>query len=314
MNRSVVLAIGLIWLGAAGAAFGAEAPPPCGKPLPAVVATVDGDQIPRSAVWLRLTHAGLDACRQALDEAVRAALVRRQAEAYRLQMPPAGVRAAIEKFRARFASDDALASFLTEREATEADLERMVEDRVLLQAIDERQIMSWVFSEALQEEYFEQHRADLVKDRVKVRHIQVGTRQEAERILAEMRTKDRTFADFAGYHSLDAATKDHGGDLGWIERGAMPKEFDDAAFAAEPGGISRPIQTERGWHLIRVEDRKPATDQTIDDHRARVIRLLQEDEWGSAREAWWTELREQAHIVIAPELASGASHELVHAE
>ena len=316
MSRLGMLwASGLIWAGAAGAAFGAEAPPPCGKPLPAVVATVEGDQIPRSAVLVRLKTPGLDSCRQALDEAIRAALVRWEAEAYQLEVTPGEVRGAVDEFRKGFSSDDAMARFLVERAAGEADLERMVEDRVLLKAIDERQIRSWVFAESLQEEYFAQHRAELAKDRVKVRHLVVGTRQEAERIRGEMRTRDRTFADFAGYHSLDAKTKEQGGDLGWIERGVMPKAFDDAAFAAEPGVVGSPVQTPAGWHLIKAEDRKLAADQTLDDHRDRVIRLLQEEEWGLQREEWWSELRGQAHIWIAPELALPTdSAEVVHAE
>ncbi len=308
----MLCATGLIWAGAAGAAFGAEAPPPCGKPLPAVVATVEEDQIPRSALLVRLKTQGLDACRQALDEAIRAALVRREAEAYRLGVTPAEVRIAVDEFRKGFASDEALTRFLAEREAGEADVERMIEDRVLLKAIDERQINSWVFADSLQEDYFSQHRADLAKDRVKAAHILVPTRQEAERIVGEMKTKDRTFADFAGYYSVDAKTRDRGGDLGWIERGTMPKPFDDAAFAAEVGVVGPPVQSSLGWHLIKVEDRKRGADQTLDDHRARVIRLLREEEWGLQRDEWWSELRGQAHIRIAPELAPAAG--VVHAE
>jgi len=305
MSRpGMLLATGLIWAGATGATLGAEAPPLCGKPLPAVVATVEAEQIPRSAVLVRLKTPDLNSCRQALDEAIRAALVRREAEAYRLRVTSAEVRIAADEFRKGFASDEALERFLAEREAGEADLERMIEDRVVLKAIDERQINAWVFADSLQEDYFSRHRAELAKNRVKVAHILVPTRQEAERIVGEMKTKDRTFADFAGYYSVDAKTREQGGDLGWIERGTMPKPFDDAAFAAEVGVVAPPVQSSLGWHLIKVEDRKRGADQTLDDHRARVIRLLQEEEWGLQRDEWWSELRGQAHVWVTPELVA----------
>ncbi len=311
MSRLAIIAGGLIWWASIGLALAGEGAPHCTKPLPAVVATVDGEQITRAAVRLRLKSSGLEACRRALDEAIDAVLVRQRAEDYRLRVTPSAVRETVEKFRSEFSEAD-LAKFLAERDASEADLERMIEDGVFVKTIEERQIRSWVFADDLQEEYFARHRTELVKDRAKVRHILVQTRQEAERIRRDLAIRDRTLADLAGDYSLDANTREQGGDLGWIERGPMTPAFDDMVFSSELGIVSAPVQTPLGWHLIKVEDRKLAADQTIEDHRARVIRLLQEEEWRSQRESWWSELRSPARVWIAPELVPAA--EVVHAE
>lgn len=312
MNRfGSLIVVGMIWSASIVPTWGTEISPLCG-PLPAVVATVDGDPIAKSAVLLRLNTTNAGSCRQALDEAVRSALVRRHAETYRLELDASAVRRAVDEFRKDFPSDEKFSEFLAERNASEADLDWLIEDRQWLRMVEERQIRSWVFADDLQEEYFAQHRSELAKDRAKVRHILVKTREEAERIRREMATRDRTLADLAGTYSLDEKTRDQGGDLGWIERGAMPPSFDKAVYSLGFGTVSAPVQTPLGWHLIRVEDRKPAADQTLEDHRPRVIRLLQEEEWSLQRESWWDDLRHQVKVWIAPELAGDA--EMVHAE
>lgn len=312
MKRTLILfSIVAVWATLSVAALAAETPP-CGRPLPAVVGTVNGEQIARAAVLLRLKTPGLESCRLAIDEALRALLVRQHAEAYRLRVSASEVSAAMQDFRDSFAAEDELSRFLAERDASKADLERMIEDRIFLKAIDERQVRSWVFSDELQEEYFAQHRSELAKDRAKVRHVLVATREDAERIRRELMTRDRTLADLAGAYSLDEQTKDQGGDLGWIERGVMPPAFDQAVYSLGFGVVSAPVQTPLGWHLIQVEDRKLAADQTLEDHRTRVIRLLQEEEWALQRDSWWNDVRHDAKIWITPELASDA--EMVHAE
>jgi hypothetical protein len=134
----------------------------------------------------------------------------------------------------------------------------------------------------------------------------------AEGILRDLASRDRTLADLAADHSLDEKTRNQGGDLGWIERGVMPPSFDQAVYLSGFGAVSAPVQTPLGWHLIQVVDRKLAADQTLEDHRPRVIRLLQEEEWALQRESWWDDLWHQSKIWITPELASDA--EMVHAE
>ena len=66
-------------------------------------------------------------------------------------------------------------------------------------------------------------------------------------------THGKAFEDVAKAVSICPSGK-RGGDLGWFGRGQMIKEFETAAFAMQKGQISRPVKTQFGWHVIRVND------------------------------------------------------------
>jgi peptidyl-prolyl cis-trans isomerase C len=86
-------------------------------------------------------------------------------------------------------------------------------------------------------------------------------RTQAEEILKRARTGE-DFAKLAGEFTTEPGGKDRGGDLGWFGRGQMIKPFEDAAFGMQPGQISDVVETDFGFHIIKVEERgmKPGAD------------------------------------------------------
>ncbi len=88
--------------------------------------------------------------------------------------------------------------------------------------------------------------------KVKARHILVKTEDIALEALYEVQ-HGKDFGEVAKARSTCPSGKS-GGDLGWFGRGQMVKEFETAAFALRPGEISRPIKTQFGWHIIKVEE------------------------------------------------------------
>jgi peptidyl-prolyl cis-trans isomerase D len=81
---------------------------------------------------------------------------------------------------------------------------------------------------------------------------------KAEEIAARVRKNPASFAEVAKKESQDPGSGAQGGDLGFFRRGAMVKSFEDAAFAAKPKDIVGPVQSPFGYHVIRVEEIKPA--------------------------------------------------------
>ena len=85
-------------------------------------------------------------------------------------------------------------------------------------------------------------------DQVRASHILVKTQEEAQNIINEIKSFD-DFTRLAKEHSLCPSGK-NGGDLGFFRRGQMVKPFEDGVLALEVGGVSEPIQTQFGYHLI----------------------------------------------------------------
>ena len=90
-------------------------------------------------------------------------------------------------------------------------------------------------------------------EEIRASHILVKTKDEADKLYDEiMAGKD--FADAAAEVSL-CPSGQAGGDLGYFGKGMMVKSFEDAAFALEKGELSKPVETQFGWHLILLTDK-----------------------------------------------------------
>ena len=88
--------------------------------------------------------------------------------------------------------------------------------------------------------------------KVNASHILVRTETEALACITYLR-QGRTFEDLAKEKSICPSGK-KGGSLGWFGRGQMVKEFENAAFSLKKGEISKPVKTQFGWHIIKVND------------------------------------------------------------
>ncbi|CAN7312647.1 SurA N-terminal domain-containing protein [Variovorax paradoxus] len=93
---------------------------------------------------------------------------------------------------------------------------------------------------------------------------------KAEQLLAEVKKAPATFADVARKNSQDPGSAEKGGDLDFVTRGAMVKPFEDALFVLKKGDISDVVETEFGYHIIRLADIKPAVVPPFEQVRATI--------------------------------------------
>jgi parvulin-like peptidyl-prolyl isomerase len=116
-------------------------------------------------------------------------------------------------------------------------------------------------------------------EQVHARHIVVESEEEGEGILAALE-EGVDFVTLARQHSVDVATKDNGGDLGWFPRGLVAPELESAAFALQPGQVSDPIPLGEGYHIVQVVEREAARplspEMQIDLQRATFEQWLEE--------------------------------------
>jgi peptidyl-prolyl cis-trans isomerase C len=83
----------------------------------------------------------------------------------------------------------------------------------------------------------------------------------------------RKFAELAAHYSDDGAAQ-QGGDLGWVDKGSLDPQFEEAAFALPVGRLSGIVETKYGYHLIFVEDKKPAGLQSYDEVKDEIREFL----------------------------------------
>lgn len=142
----------------------------------------------------------------------------------------------------------------------DADVQKAIEqakEQVLVQAFLSKELKNFVTDAAVKSRY-DKLVADMPKDEmeVKARHVLVKDESTAKKIIEDLK-KGADFLKIAREQSIDKASAQEGGDVGYFRKGDMVKEFADAAFALVPGKITEtPVKTQFGWHVIKVDDKR----------------------------------------------------------
>ena len=212
---------------------------------PAQLAAFKGEAAKGMAQGVLVAHDVDKRHLRATDTAVRDALDRFIAQRY----PQGG--------RTQFAQ--ALGTYRVAEADVLAEFRRLLETRSLFQALT----ADVKVSEDQISKAFAQRKDQLaVPERRHLRHLVVQTEDEAKKALARINGPE-TFEAVAKDVSLDASTKDQGGDLGTVSRAQLDPAFGAAAFAAAKGSTFGPVMTKNGWHVGLVEDVLPGHPATL---------------------------------------------------
>jgi peptidyl-prolyl cis-trans isomerase D len=167
-------------------------------------------------------------------------------------------------------------------------------------------------SDAQVESYYNSHKDQYrTPERVQARHILIKTTGKTKEEIAQLKAKaddllkqikgGADFAKLAQTNSEDPGSASKGGDLGWIVRGQMVKNFEDTVFSLKPKEISGVITTEYGFHIIQVMDREPARLRSVDEVKLEIVGTLRNQSVFDLMQS----LADQAHteLVKAPQNA-----------
>lgn len=159
-----------------------------------------------------------------------------------------------------------------------------IKDRELHNAFFRKHVVDAITNEEVKARY-DKEVADLPKEEeVSVRHILVATEDEAKAVIAEL-DAGKDFAEVAKAKSTDS-NKDAGGDLGWFGKGRMVPEFEAAAFGLEKGAYTKtPVQTQFGFHVIKLEDKRIAPPPAFEVVEQQVRQLVMRDKYVAVIEA-----------------------------
>lgn len=169
----------------------------------------------------------------------------------------------------------------------------LLTESVLNQAYVTDRIRQQVTDARLHEEYQKAVALEPKREEVRARHILVKTKEEAAAVIAELKAGG-DFAEIAKKKSSDPSGR-AGGDLGFFTREQMVPTFSEAAFKLKPGEYTtEPVQSQFGWHVIRVEERRVAGARKYEDMVDDLRQTLSE----KAYEGIVGDLRTKAKVVI----------------
>jgi peptidyl-prolyl cis-trans isomerase C len=233
-TRVSTVAVITLLLAACGKGQQAAAPPAAAKAGPPPVATVDGTPISRDAFddYLKgllrgkpITDVTAEEKNQVLDQMINMQLIAAQAEKDGLDKDPE-VATRIALLRTQILADAAAQKYVKANEPTDAELQAAYD-------------------------------AATDKTEYHASHILVPTKEKAEQLIKKLKGGAK-FEDLAKTESTDNS-KANGGDLGWFTTAKMVKPFGDAVKGLKKGDFTaEPVQTQYGWHIIKLQDTRDA--------------------------------------------------------
>jgi peptidyl-prolyl cis-trans isomerase C len=173
-----------------------------------------------------------------------------------------------------------------------------------------------VTEEEMNKYYTANEKRFTVPEQVRVKHILIRVSpkaQEDEKRKAKERAEDllkkikegEDFGKLAGKFSDDPNSKKKQGDLGFLGRGRMLKAFEDAAFALKPGQVSDVIETQMGYHLIKMEDHQAGGIQPYEEVKERIQTQLKMERGNARTEEFTKRVEEEAGLEVYPEKIPG---------
>jgi peptidyl-prolyl cis-trans isomerase C len=278
------------------------------QPAPRAVALVNqepitGDALRRELAQSRASGAeGGDRTdvlrRRVLEEMIDRALLLQQARARSIVIGQDQVERAFLRVRSEYPGthfDDLLA----QERVSQAELKRRLEDQLTIERLFNEEVFPAV---NVTDDEIARYHADRPKEfespeSAHVLQIVVASREEAQRLRAELLRKPASFAAVASRASIAPEGK-NGGDLGFIGRGSGYPEVFDVCFTLPLNGLSEVTPSPYGFHLFKVVERRPAAKRSLEDARGEIAAKLARAKRAKAQQEYLDALRKGAGIKI----------------
>ena len=223
-----------------------------------------------------------------LNNLIEKELLYQESQEQAVTVDSAEIQSQMDQIKNKFSNQEEFEKKIKEMDYTEPLLKQQIRENLAIQAlIDEKVAADVEVTDKKIKSYYESNKKEFsVPEKIKARHILVKTSQDADddektkakNKIQEVQKKlkqDGDFAELAKKHSEGPSSK-NGGDLGFFSRGQMVKSFDEAAFALDTGEVSDIVETRFGYHLIKVEDRKPGEQKPFAEVKDSIRQQLKQ--------------------------------------
>ncbi|NLC46373.1 MAG: foldase [Firmicutes bacterium] len=216
---------------------------------------------------------------QILQNMIIESLIMQEVERLKLSITDADIAQQLEMLRMQFPNEQSFQYALMGM--SQENLYAQLKIQAALWKLGTRNVK---VTEEEMKQYYEENKDDYKEpETVRARHILVKTEEEAKKII-EALDAGEDFAELAKAHGLDG-TKDRGGDLGYFSYEEMVPEFSAAAFALEVGQYTKePVQTQFGYHVIKLEERNEEKQYTLEEVKDSVQLAILSEKAASSQE------------------------------
>lgn len=247
----------------------------------------------------------------AIDNIITTTVLKNQVKQLNLAPDKTKVDQQIQMLSKQFPSQEEFQKALASQGMNEAKLRQNIEESLSMQQVIDQAVKNVppATDDEVQKFYDDNPKAFMMPDQVHAAHILLmvdklkgtpeqkeETRKIIEEIRADIESNKITFEDAAAKYSQDKSNGPKGGDLGFFARGQMVKPFEDAAFAGKPGTLSPVVETEFGFHIIKVIEQKPAGKVTFEEAKSKVKQYLEAMSRRKAAQQYVSELKAKAPV------------------
>ncbi len=261
----------------------------------------DPDSAEGKKAWDQLKH-------KALDALIDGKLVQQQAVELKLSVTSDEVERAVQQVKEQNHLDDAnFVEALKSQGFTMEAYKKTLRKQILELKVVNTAVRSRVsVSDEEVKTYYKQNEKLVAGDRqshlrqilVAAEAAELEAKKRVAQKVAELARGGTSFVELAKQYSDDDGTKASGGDLGWIGKGVLVDELDDAVTAMEPGDVRGPIKTARGWVVLQLVERKAGDLKPFDEIKEQLRKQLYDQQVEKAQQSWLRELRKKSHIDV----------------
>lgn len=248
--------------------------------------------------------------KEVMDNMIGRELIYQKAVAQGITATDEQVMQEMTSIKRRFTDQEQYKTMLARMNTTEESLKDQISRMLVVRDFIGKEIVPKVNVSDKELETFYKENAERFKmpEQVQAQHILIKLEKdatdeqkaEARKKLTELKKQIDAGADFGELAKANSQcpSAPRGGDLGYFGKGRMVPEFEKAAFALKPGEVSGIVETQFGYHLIKVLDHKPAGVADFQEVKTRLMAEVRNDKIQAAAEAYAAELRKNAKIEI----------------
>ena len=249
--------------------------------------------------------------RGGIDQLVGYKLLVQEAKARKIDVADAEVNAKIDEVKKQFPSEDLFMQTLIERKLSIDQMKADAKRDIAIARLIDTEIASKVALKPAQVEDFYKNNQEKFKqpESVRASHILIAfpegadaaakaqAKAKAQKVLKDVKA-GKDFAALAREHSQDPGSAQNGGDLGFFPQGQMVGPFNDVAFTLKPGATSDLVETQFGYHIIRVAEKQPARAVPLEEVRPKIEQYLQNQNRETETDAFVKSLRTKGKVEI----------------